>query len=1047
MLELIFSNRAEALIEALAARVAARQAGNGFWTPVPIIVPNPLVKRFVREGLAARNGAAANLHFAFLEQALNDALPEGRRLWTPEAVAGRLLVAFEGEGLDGAIARYLQGEGRGRKALQLAQRLASRFLDYALHRPDWVRLWRQGKDAGEAGWQGRLFKAVDAELSSAGFLCPTDLPDEAANLRWPEGALFVSLNTLAPAYLELMRRLGERADLAFFVLNPCEGYWGDHPSRKAFLDHGVAPEGHPALGLWGRPGRDFVARLYDLAEGQDECHYDRPGRATLLSALQDDMLAMREPLHFEGGDRSLRILAAPGARREAEVVATEIWNLLEASQGALTFADIAIVVPASESETYLGHLRAAFEDAGRLPLAFESGTRGTQSLLAEACGLLLDLLGSEATRAAVLRFLRHPASVARRPDLDADAALALCERTGIVRGLDTADFEGTYLFGLDRLHWAQGLDRAALAAFLPDGLAPQGRDLPAATVDRDAALALDALIEDLRVWRGPALRDPKAWVEAFLRLVDRHLGDDGEAWVRARRAARERLMELARYAPEGLPAPDLAFPEARALMRAKLAQMDDRPEGGGGIRVSTAMPMRAVPYRAVFVMGLAEGLFPATDRVDALDLRQKEGNRRGGDLGRAEQDRYLFLEQILSARDALRLSYPSADPVTGDERPRSSVLEDLLEILQAMTGDAASLVETHPLRRFDATYFTEGATLRSLSPGAAREAQALSAGAAPCIERLPEAMPFMGPLRITLSQLHAWLMEPAEGFAKIRLGMRDEGEDEAARDAEGLTVEDLHASSVERDALVAALNGGDPLQALDHGWRALELEARVPLGPPGEAAKRASRARINAWREHLPSGTYHIHRFGTGAGSGQDVVHPPLCFEVEVEGRPMTVELEGRTRLVHADHLVEVVRKGEPDAGRKLERHLRLRVDQLALAAMGLQAPRHLFLADAKGKLHERIVASPDSDSARAQLHAWIAAIVSGGPIHRLPAAYALDRGPEPSRWIEGQDRRREPWTVLPGSVLRGLPAPDRDTAMRELAFRLGPLLEMGDAP
>ena len=1048
MLELVFSNRAEALIEALAARVAARQRGSGFWTPIPLIVPNPLVKRFVREGLAAKNGAAVNLDFTFLEKALDGALPEGRHLWTPEAVAGRLLVIFDSAELDPEVAAYLRGEGRGRKALQLAQRLASRFLDYALHRPDWVRLWRRGQEAGGAGWQGRLFRAVDAELAAAGLLCPADLPDEAPRLRWPDGALFVSLNTLAPAYLELMRRLGERKDLSFFVLNPCEEYWADHPARKAFLDEGEAPEGHPALGLWGRPGRDFVARLYDLAEGQDDCRYASPGRGTLLRALQDDILAMRAPQPFDGADRSLRVLAAPGARREAEVVATEIWRLLaDPPGGALTFADIAVVVPAAESEAYLDHLRAAFEGAGGLPLAFESGTRGPQALLAEACGLLLDLIGSEASRAAVLRFLGHPASLARHPDLDPEAALALCERTGILRGLDAADFEATYLAGLDRLHWAQGLDRAALAAFLPDGVAPQGRDLPAVAVDRAAARTLDDLVEDLRAWRGMAPREPKAWSEAFMRLVDRHLGDDDEAWVRARRAARARLMELARYAPEGLPAPKLAFAEARDLMRAKLAQLDERPEGRGGIRVSTAMPMRAVPFRAVFVMGLAEGLFPAADRVDPLDLRQREGNRRGSDLGRAEQDRYLFLEQILSARDALRLSYPSTDPVTGEARPRSAVLEELLEILHAMTGDAAALIEDHPLRRFDAAYFAPDAALISLAPGAAAEALALSTGAPPAMPPMPEAAPSVEPLRITLSQLHGWLMEPAEGLAKIRLGLREEGEDEAARNQEVLEADALDASSLEREALQAVLGGGEAAAAIEAAWRALELEGRAPLGPPGEAAKRASRLRVEAWRDALPAGAYRIHRFGAGAGSAQDIVHAPLRFEVQVDGRAVTVDLEGRTRFVHADHLAEVDRRDKPAADRRLGRHLRLRVDQLALAAAGLPAPGRLLLADGGGKLHAREAAAPDPDAARAQLGAWIAAILKEGPVHRLPAGYALARGAEPGRWIEGQDRRRDPWTVLPGSLLRGLPAPDREAARGELAFRLGPLVETEDAP
>ena len=171
MLELVFSNRAEALVEVLAERVAARQAGSGFWTPVPVVVPNPLVKRFVREGLAARLGAAVNLEFRFLESLVVASLGETRRLWTPEALTGRLLLRFqEPASLDPAVAAYLAGEDRDRKALQLAQRLGARFLDYALHRPEWVAQWRQGKEAGGAGWQGRLFAEADRALAQAGFV-------------------------------------------------------------------------------------------------------------------------------------------------------------------------------------------------------------------------------------------------------------------------------------------------------------------------------------------------------------------------------------------------------------------------------------------------------------------------------------------------------------------------------------------------------------------------------------------------------------------------------------------------------------------------------------------------------------------------------------------------------------------------------------------------------------------------------------------------------------------------------------------------------------
>lgn len=1049
MLELVFSNRAEALIEVLAERVAARQAGDGFWQPVPIIVPNPLVERFVKEGLADRNGAAANLHFHFLESWVGQALGAERRLWTPEAITGRLLARFEDEGaLDAEVSAYLRGAGRDRKALQLAQRLGHLFLEYALHRPDWVSTWRSGREAGGAHWQGRLFAEVDRSLAQAGFVCPTDLAKEALQWVWPQGAFVVSLNSLAPAYLALLERLRESVDLTFLVLNPCEDFWADHAARKDFLAGGEPPEGHPALGLWGRPGRDFMARLYDLAEGQDETRFQSPGRTSILRALQDDILALRVPQAVEGNlDRSLRVLAAPGPRREAEVVAGEIWRLLADHREDATpmrFSDIAVVIPAGEATAYQEHLRAAFESTGRLPLAFESALTGAVPLLSEACGLLLDLLGSDASRAAVLRFLGHPASRARHPDLDIRAVLDLCERTGLLRGLDDEDFQGTYLAGRDRLHWEQGLTRTALGAFLPDDRSIPGRDLPAAAPpDRAAALALAALIRDLCAWREQRARQfgPLAWVDAFMDLVEAHLGNEEEAWVRARAKVRSRLTELARLAPEPLPVPQLSFEQARDLMGEKLAQLDDRPEGGGGIRVSTGMPMRAVPFRAVFIMGLEEGLFPAVERGDPLDLRQR-GERRSGDLGRAEQDRYLFLELLLSARDYLRLSYASADPLTGDARPRSAVLEELMDLLQAMTGDAEALVERHPLRRFDAGYFQKSG-LRSLAPEAAREASALATGRAepPPVLPAPAFPPEV--LRLPLARLRDWLEEPVQGAARIRLGLRGEDEDTAADATEPITLGRLETAGIERAAVDAMLDGVPADAALAQAWRSMELEGRAPLGPLGEPSRTAIRICLAAWSPVLEkAGPFRVPHFGE--------TQPALDLDIPLEGRMVRVSLHGRGELVAPSGFLALSRKQTLDGTTLLRARIRMRLSQLVMAASGESVPGLLTVVDAGGESETLLLAPPTVEAARAQVIDWVRALLVEAPAQRLPATFALERDrSDPQRWLDAKDRSRfvASWGPVPLSILRRYPAPPTAEAEAQLRFRLGPLFPEREEP
>ena len=1065
MLELVFSNRAEALIEVLAERVAARQAGSGFWKPVPIVVPNPLVKRFVREGLAARNGSAANLDFHFLESLFGKALAP-RRLWTPELLTGRLLLRFQADALEPAPAAYLAGDREGRKALQLAQRLGKLFHDYALHRPGWIRAWRRGAEAGAAGWQGRLFAEVDGELAGADFVCPADLAEGAEGLAWPEGVLVFSLNTLAPAYFRVLDALKERKGATLFVLNPCEEFWADHGARKDFLaEKEEVLEGHPALGLWGRPGRDFVARLYDLAEGQDDTRFETPGRATLLRAMQDDILAMREPSPFKlGEDRSLRILSAPGPRREAEVVATEIWRLMDDAKAAgrpLRFTDIAVVIPALQAEAYLEHLRAAFDATHKLPLAFESATAGATRLLAEACGMLLDLLASGFDRAAVLRLLRHPASRAALPTLNPDDTLALCERAGILRGLDESAFAGTYLAGMERVHWQQGLARAALGAFLPEGASVRGHDLPAIAAPRESAVALAAWIHRLQGWAREQTRPrpPSEWAAAFMALADVCFGNGEEAWVRAKAGARKQLEAFESLEPKGLQAPRLNFLQARELIAARLSAPGDRPETLPGVRVSTCAPMRAVPFRVIFVMGMAEGIFPAVDRPDPLDLRQRD--RQPGDLGRAEQDRYLFLELLLSARDSLRLSYPDADPATGDARPPSAVLQELTDIVAAMTGGAEALTERHPLRRFDDLYFGPSRRLACLAPEAWREAQALAwaryreggnevdqaalsalLGAA---EWPPSGFP-PEQLRVSFPQLRAWLEDPLQGAAQIRLGLRGGDEDAEAFDAEALELDRLGTSQLLQRAVQLGLSeGADGEASVATIWRAMELEGRAPLGELGRLERERAVARIRAWLPRLRElGPLQIHRFGRARdGQAGDVVHPPLTLEVPVEGRVVSVSLEGCTAFVGGSDLAAIYDREDPKPPDLLRRHLRLYADQVILAAAGLSAPDSLrvLLVD---KDHARPLPAPDADTARARLGAWLGAILLPQRWEPLPSAYALELAkadPEPPQdWLARRDAARD-WDAVPASIAETRPAPLSEAAKVSLALRLGPLL------
>ena len=98
-----------------------------------------------------------------------------------------------------------------------------------------------------------------------------------------------------------------------------------------------------------------------------------------------------------------------------------------------------------------------------------------------------------------------------------------------------------------------------------------------------------------------------------------------------------------------------------------------------GVTVSPLLEMRALPFRVTFVCGLGEGLFPAVDGPDPLDLAL--ARKQSGDVRPRDRDQYLFLETLASTRDRLYLSYVARDAPTGEAMEPSPLVRELLRHL------------------------------------------------------------------------------------------------------------------------------------------------------------------------------------------------------------------------------------------------------------------------------------------------------------------------------------------------------------------------------
>lgn len=1051
MIRLTYSNRTEALLEALARRLDARRKSADPLAPIEIVVPNRNVERFVELGVARALGIAANLRFSRLEGLVRRWLEPGAPLLVEGALAACVLRALLDETLlerevMAPVRRYLSGAGEAADAVdlrraQLALHLARLFEEYGFSRPELLAAWDASRAlhagtprAANEAWQAELWRALRAHRPDHRTLA--EALDASAALPPPAPELHVfGLSYVARIFSRVYAELGARSELYLYTLNPCEEFWEDVETAAELRSRRRRSDAEPdwlltdedpfrlsvdtetpLLRLWGRPGREHVRMLGALTECDFEAAFVDPQRAPertaasalplfasldappLLARLQHDVLA-RAPRTARADasaprDPSVQILACPSVRREVETVAAEIWSLVGGELEGLTFDRVAVLVNGPDRDLYLPHLAAVFEEAHGIPYNVADLSLSSTSPLALGALRLLALPGSRFTRPDVLGVITHPA--VRPPDVEPHAWVSLCDRLGVFHGLDHEAHRGTYI-AEDLLNWEQGLVRVALGAFVAGEASGDprfvhvgdARYLPEEPLGSEAGAArfvqlCRSLLSDARFARSARL-SLGAWSRFFAAMVRTYLSPADEREGSALRSVLASIAGLAELDVDETPvsytvAHELAREALEALGSGRGQQLAD------GVAISSLVPMRAIPFRVIFVLGLGEGRFPAPDRRDTMDLRA--ARRQVGDVTPPERDRYTFLETLLSARDRLYLSYVARDEQTGDELEPSTVVSELLDAIDAgHLPDAKNrIVRTPALRRHKepsiALVLPEAsAERRAVELGHALAAElpleavnelarpealrrvarleplARALALAPLPERAPSADPNRT-LRLSLAALRRFLECPLQAWTRAVLRLEEDEPDTAFAIADEPFAPSPLETAVALRASFAlhALHGTELAEAYAAEVEPRKARGRWPIGAIEGLAAREHREVLERWRAAyatLGPARASIVRFGS-ASSGEasvEVLDPiELLFEDDPRapgsGRPLRVELVGRTDLVREDprsSVLPLLRESRGSRGRvtALRYALRAFVDHAALSASGREAPLH----------------------------------------------------------------------------------------------------------
>ncbi len=635
--------------------------------------------------------------------------------------------------------------------------------------------------------------------------------------------------------------MSSEVDIHLFFNNPCQEYWGDISdlrldylrSRQRYqfnkqdenqplfsedqlsqlentqFDVTYQKEnlqvGNPLLAAWGKMGRDF---LYTLV--RDEEHiptypfnaYQEIESNSLLGQLQSQILHLEnKPLNIAKNDRTLTLHSCHSAMREVEVLHDYLLDLFNQAPN-LTPKDVVVMV--ADINQYTPYIQAVFGqkngDAPQIPFSLSDNKLSESDVLVSSYLTLLRLKESNFSTEDVLALLDIPAmrerfniSLADLPlvrEWVADSGI----RFGLQKNQDGINFNS----------WQAGLERMILGYAMREehGIWQDSLGLNSSYGLKGELAgnlshfftALSALHETLQ-----QAYSIEKWQEILTALLSDFFiqNEDTSDTIFY---IQEKINELAEHLKS------LHFTEelqADVIADVITMKLEDAPNSlrflAGKVNFCTLLPMRSVPFKVVCLLGMNDADYPRTQTPNSFDLMQYHHQK--GDRVRRDDDRYLFLEALLAARDYCYISYVGRSITDNQPKEPSVLVSQLLDYINQGQSENTLTVIEHPMTAFSPDNFKYNEKFtRSFAtkwlPIAQLDATASNSEFAVTMTENPEKIE-----EIELDRLVCFVENPVKFFFEKQLGVYFRDEDDRIADSENFTLSGLDNYALNNDLI------------------------------------------------------------------------------------------------------------------------------------------------------------------------------------------------------------------------------------------------------
>ena len=704
---------------------------------------------------------------------------------------------------------------------------------------------------GNTKWQGELWRAlvvdVKSEVGDATHRAALHnqflalLADKKAPKKLPSRIFIFGIPALPTAYLNILQAMSSEVDIHLFFNNPCQEYWGDISdlrldylrSRQRYqfnkqdenqplfsedqlsqlenaqFDVTYQKEnlqvGNPLLAAWGKMGRDF---LYTLV--RDEEHiptypvnaYQEIKSNSLLGQLQSQILHLEnKPLNIAKNDRTLTLHSCHSAMREVEVLHDYLLDLFNQDPN-LTPKDVVVMV--ADINQYTPYIQAVFGqkngDAPQIPFSLSDNKLSESDVLVSSYLTLLRLKESNFSAENVLALLDIPAmrerfniSLADLPlvrEWVADSGI----RFGLQKNQDGINFNS----------WQAGLERMILGYAMREehgiwqdslGLnSSYGLKGELAGKLSQFFTALSALYETLQ-----QAYSIEKWQEILTALlsdffVQNEDTSDTVFYIQ------EKINEFAEHLKSLHFAEEL---QADVIADVITMKLEDAPNSlkflAGKVNFCTLLPMRSVPFKVVCLLGMNDADYPRTQTPNSFDLMQYHHQK--GDRVRRDDDRYLFLEALLAARDYCYISYVGRSITDNQPKEPSVLVSQLMDYINQGKSENPLTVIEHPMTAFSPDNFKNNEKFtRSFAtkwlPIAQFDASSHNSEFAVTMTENPEKIE-----EIELDRLVSFVENPVKFFFEKQLGVYFRDEDARIADSENFTLSGLDNYALNNDLI------------------------------------------------------------------------------------------------------------------------------------------------------------------------------------------------------------------------------------------------------